>query len=85
MPVEISNRQIILTVSIQGEAIPEEYVVEKGKRIDPKLFGIPYRDGAALPTIIGQLRVKSLGLDNGQRKFGTLNGERTLCRAFVFG
>ncbi len=67
--VEIKNKQIMLTVPIQGEAEPEQYVVEKGKLIDSRLFGIPYRDGGALPAIIGQLRVQSVGLDNGKRKF----------------
>lgn len=69
MSVRIENTRIELNIPIQGGKVPEYYVVEKGKPIDPTLFGIPYRDPGALPGVIAQLRAQSLGLDNGKRKF----------------
>ena len=69
MTVEVRNTSIELNIPIDGGKVLEHYVVEKGKRIDPQLFGIPYRDGGALPAIVGQLRTQALTLDNGRKRF----------------
>ena len=72
MSVDIKNTSIEITVPVKGQFGVEYEGYTIGKQdefLDPRLFGIPFRDPNALPSIIGTLRSRVGGLDNGRRKF----------------
>lgn len=67
VPVEVA--QTGTTGQIETGVIPEKYIVEEGKPIDPAVYGLAHRYPGDLSNIIGQLRTQAAVLDNGGRGF----------------
>ena len=69
MSVEIRNTSIKLVIPVGTGIVPEQYIVERGKPIDPAVYGLAHREPEVLQNIIGQLRTQAEILNNGERRF----------------